>query len=149
MKTIFNATTALLIGASLFVSSLTTAQSTHREAPYYEEKTFDISVFPAAAPSKMWVYINKKTFNRSLRVELVNERGQVLATEWYSKKQPVVCTRFDLSEVGDGTYTFRITDGAQTQERIFKLATPGFEEQLPKRLITMSMPAATLPELAN
>ena len=139
MKTLFNASaTVLFLGVSLLVSSLAVAQQTGPTAPYYEEKTFESAVFPAAAPAKMWVHIAKKAINRSVTVELLNQRGQVIASEWYGRRQPVVCTRFDLSQIGDGVYTFRISDGQQTQERTFKLATPGFEEQLPKRLITLS-----------
>lgn len=149
MKTLFTSVMTLFIGASLLVVSPAMAQSNRQAAAYYEEKTFEIGVFPAAAPSKMWVHVDKKGLNRPVRVELLNQRGQVLSTEWYSKKQPVVCARFDLSAVEDGIYTFRITDGQQTQERLFKLATPGFEEQLPKRLITMSEVVAISDRVAN
>ena len=149
MKTLFTSAMALFVGAGLFVASPAMAQSNRPATAYYEEKTFEIGVFPASGPSKMWVHIDKKGLNRPVRVELINQRGQVLSTEWYSKKQPVVCTRFDLSDVGDGVYTFRITDGRQTQERIFKLSTPGFEEQLPKRLITMSQPVTISDRVAN
>lgn len=139
MKTLVNAILKNgVLGFGLLLSSLSMAQQTAPTVPYYEPKTFEIAVFPAAAPSSMWVHIDKKTLNRSVRVELLNKQGQVLASEWYGRKEPTICTKFNLADLGDGIYTFRITDGHQAQERTFKLATPGFTEQLPKRLITMN-----------
>lgn len=138
MKTLFNsALKTLLFSTAVLVSSLTMAQRADQHNAYYEATTFDSAIYPAAAPSKMWVHIAKKVAGQALRIELLNAKGQVIASEMYPRKQPSVCTRFDLSDVGDGIYTFRISDGYQTQERTFKLTTPGFEEQLPKRLITM------------
>lgn len=146
MKTFFNSASikALFIGASVLISSLSMAQRAGQTAPYYEEKTFDSAVFPSALPSKMWVHIDKKSLNRPVSVELRDARGRLVASEWYAKNRPTVRVRFDLSDVGDGIYTFRISDGRQVQERTFKLATPGFEEQLPKRLITMNVPVSSV-----
>lgn len=143
MKTILkSAMKALFVGASVLISSLSMGQQAGQTAPYYEEKTFESVVFPSAVPAKMWVHIDKRLLNRRVSVELRDAKGRVVATEWYAKDQPIVRTRFDLSQIGDGIYTFRISDGQQTQERTFKLATPGFEEQLPKRLITMNGPVS-------
>lgn len=140
MKTLFSSASlkALFIGAGLLISSLSMAQGSGQTASYYEEKAFESAVFPAALPAKMWVLIDKKSLNRPVSVELRDAKGRLVASEWYAKNRPTVRVRFDLSDVGDGIYTFRISDGRQVQERTFKLSTPGFEEQLPKRQITMN-----------
>ncbi|HLL93735.1 MAG TPA: hypothetical protein VK404_02065 [Spirosoma sp.] len=105
--------------------------------PYYEEKRFDIAMYPALEPSKLWLNIERTSMLGRVRVDMCDKQGKVLFTEWLPKKDARFHQCFDLSSIGDGTYTFIVTDGVQRQERTFRLSTPGFEEQLPKRLITM------------
>lgn len=100
-------------------------------------------MYPALEPSKLWLNIERSTRLGQIRVDMCDAKGQVLFSEWLPKKDTNFHQRFDLSTIGDGTYTFVITDGVERQERTFRLQTPGFEEQLPKRLITIS--ASNLP----
>ena len=132
----------LMLG--IVASSLATAQAGSHPSgpiqggPYYEEKRFDIAMYPALEPSKLWLNIERSTMLAQIRVDMCDAKGQVLFSEWLPKNDTKFHQRFDLSTIGDGTYTFIITDGVQRQERTFRLSTPGFEEQLPKRLITIS-----------
>lgn len=119
---------------SLMASSLALGQG----GPYYEEKTFATAIYPASEPSKLWLNIERASLLGQIRVDMCDAKGIVLFSEWLPKKEAKFHQCFDLSEVGDGMYTFVITDGVQRQERTFRLNTPGFQEQLPKRLITMN-----------
>ncbi|MBC3788519.1 hypothetical protein [Spirosoma utsteinense] len=118
---------------SLMASSLVLGQG----GPYYEEKTFETAMYPALEPSKVWLNIERVNQLGQIRVDMCDAKGKVLFSEWLPKKEAKFHQCFDLSAVGDGVYTFVITDGVQRQERTFRLSTPGFQEQLPKRLITM------------
>ncbi len=122
---------ALMLGMT--ASSLVLGQG----SPYYEEKRFAISMYPAAEPSKLWLNIERATLLGQIRVDVCDRTGHVLFSELLPKKSAKFHQRFDLSAIGDGTYTFVITDGVQRQEQTFKLSTPGFQEQLPQRLITL------------
>lgn len=122
---------ALMLG--MVASSLVVGQS----SSYYEESRFVTAIYPALEPSRLWLNIERTALLGQIRVDMCDRKGQVLFSEWLPKKDTKFKQRFDLSDIGDGTYTFIITDGVQRQERTFRLSTPGFEEQLPKRLITM------------
>lgn len=113
--------------------------------PYYEDKRFAIAMYPALEPSKIWLNVERTAMLGQIRVDMCDAKGEVIFSEWLPKKDAKIHQRFDLSAVGDGTYTFIITDGVQRQERTFKLHTPGLEEQLPKRLITINNEPQTRP----
>jgi hypothetical protein len=123
---------ALMLG--MVASSLAAGQ----ESPYYEAKRFETAMYPALEPSKIWLNIQRTALLGQIRIDMCDAKGEVLFSEWLPKKDTKFRQRFDLSTIGDGTYTFIITDGIQRQERTFRLSTPGFEEQLPKRLITVT-----------
>jgi hypothetical protein len=132
MKTV-NGWFAKALVLSLITSTMVLAQG----GPYYEEKTFETAMYPALQPSKVWLNIERVNPVGQIRVDMCDAKGIVLFSEWLPKKDAKFHQCFDLSAIGDGVYTFVITDGVQRQERTFKLSTPGIEEQLPKRLITM------------
>jgi hypothetical protein len=132
MKT-FNGWLAKVLVLSLMASPMVLGQG----GPYYEEKTFETAMYPASQPSKVWLNIERINQIGQIRVDMCDAKGTVLFSEWLPKKDIKFHQCFDLSAVGDGVYTFVITDGVQRQERTFRLSTPSIEEQLPKRLITM------------
>ncbi|QIP17192.1 hypothetical protein G8759_33415 [Spirosoma aureum] len=106
-----------------------------------EQKAFAIAMFPANDVSKVWLCLEKYKVDDKISVELLNEKGQVMFREALPAKggkKNGYRQQFDLSQVGDGKYTFRISDGNQTEERTFKLTTPTIEQQLPTRLISMN-----------
>lgn len=126
--------TALLLAVGLVWSIETVGQ----DVPYYEAKTFAVGMYPANEPSKLWVNIERRQLTTNpVSVALYDDRGKELFKEWLPKRDVRFHQRFDFSEIGDGTYTFVISDGIQTQKQIMRLSTPGFEEQQPKRLITL------------
>ncbi len=123
----------MLLGASLLASSWSVAQ----QAPYYEEKTFAVGSYAAAEPSKLWVNIERLKFAGPIRLAVLDARGRELFSEVLPKRELRFRQKFDFSTMTDGTYTLVISDGHQTQEQSFRLSTPGLEQQLPQRLITL------------
>ncbi len=137
MKTLLKATLSMaLLAVSMSVSSPGMAQD-----DVSEKKAFAAAMFPSADASKLWLHLQKYKLDERVNVELINERGQVMFRETLPRKSNKMnCFRqqFDLSQIGDGKYTFRVTAGTQTEEMTFKLATPTLEAQLPVRLISMN-----------
>jgi hypothetical protein len=138
MKTLASFSALLLLSASaLFTPSV--AQSTPSNDAYYQERPqLAAVVYPASDPLKLWVVVEKEDLTANLRIELLDARNRQLHTETVGRRMNKVCQRFDLSQLPDGRYTFRITDGNTVQERTFKLSSPGLQEQLPSRLVTMN-----------
>lgn len=134
MKTFFKPIIkALVLGVSVFVSSLAIAQNAQGE-----KKPFEVAMYPAADASKVWMNVVKHDEGRRLRIEMLDAKKQVLYSSTTAKSVKSFRQRFDLREIKDGVYTFRITDGTETTERSFRISTPGVQEELPKRLITMA-----------
>ncbi|WP_338874630.1 hypothetical protein WBJ53_03330 [Spirosoma sp. SC4-14] len=134
--------TSLKFFASAFAFLLSVSVSfgfTEGDQP--QEKAFAIAMFPANGESKVWLCLEKYKANDKISVELVNEKGQVMfheALPGKGGKRNGYRQQFDLSQVGDGNYTFRISNGNQVEERTFKLSTPTLEQQMPVRLISMN-----------
>ncbi|GAB3890208.1 hypothetical protein GCM10028825_26440 [Spirosoma agri] len=106
-----------------------------------EKKAFAIAMFPAKKVSNVWLCLEKYKADDKINVELVNEKGEVMFNETLPTKgnqRNAYRQQFDLSEIGDGNYTFRISNGSQIEERTFKLATPAIEQHQPTRLISMN-----------
>ena len=104
-------------------------------------KVFNATMFPAADGSKIWLCLEKYQADHKINVELLDKRGEVMFNEELPAKGGKKNTyrqRFDLSQIGDGTYTFRISSAKdQTEEMTFKLATPSLTE-VPARLISLN-----------
>ena len=131
---------ALLLGVCVSVSSLAVAQSSPSEV-YYEAKpkqNLTVAMYPASDPSKLWLVVEKNLPTSRLYMEIRNKENKLVYQDWFHVNTTVFRQRLDLSQLTDGVYTFKISDGKNTQERNFKLATPGITEQLPKRYISMN-----------
>jgi hypothetical protein len=61
--------------------------------------------------------------NAAVMVHFMDERGSTLATRRLSKRDNPTRVRFDLSELADGQYTVRITDGSMIKTRQVELNT--------------------------
>lgn len=75
-------------------------------APYHEEKRFATAIYPASEPSKIWLNVERTTLLGQLRVDMYDATGRVLFSEWLPKKDAKFHQCFDLSVIGDGSYTF-------------------------------------------
>lgn len=143
MKPFVAFSAALLLGASaLCTSALSTpamAQSKPSTEAYYEEKPrLEAVVYPAAAPLKLWMNVEKEDPRARIKVELFDAQNHLLHSQTYNARVNRFNQKFDLSNMPDGRYTFRITDGNSVRERTFKLSSPGLQEQLPNRLVTLN-----------
>lgn len=104
------------------------------------KKAFAVVMYPAADASSVWLLLEKYKADDKINVELLNERGQVLFRETLpgrGNRRNAYRQQFDLNQVGDGTYTFRVSGTTQTEMISIKLATPAPTEQLPTRLISL------------
>ncbi|GAB3540481.1 hypothetical protein [Spirosoma fluminis] len=137
MKTFLKLTLGLaLLAATVSVSSPSMAQD-----DLTSKKAFTAVMFPAADASKLWLHLEKYKADETINLELMDAKGKVLYREKLPKKGGKTnCFRqqFDMSQIVDGRYTFRVSAGAQSQEMTFKLTTPTLTEQLPIRLISMN-----------
>lgn len=95
-------------------------------------------VYPAANATKLWMVVDKPTQSSKVRVELVDKANKVLYTGLLPRRSKAYKQQFNLSEMTDGNYTIRITDGDKVVEKTFRLSTPGLNEQLPQRYVTMN-----------
>ncbi|GAA4446421.1 hypothetical protein GCM10023189_01530 [Nibrella saemangeumensis] len=132
MKTFVQPAAKILIGALVFVSSLAVGQGGDPD-----KKSFAVAMYPAADASKVWMSVEKNNTDRRLQVEMLDDKRQIVYSGVVSKKTKAFHQRFDLSQIKDGYYTFRISDGVESTERSFRLSTPGVQEALPQRMITM------------
>lgn len=106
-----------------------------------EKKAFATAIYPAVDVSKVWLLLERYKADEKINVELLNERGQVLFRETLpmkGSKRNTYRQPFDLSQISDGKYSFRISANTQTEEIAFKLSTPKVVEQLPNRLVSMN-----------
>jgi len=138
MKTFVTFSVALLLGAAALSMPSMAQQKPSNEAYYVEQPRLEAAVFPAADPLKLWMVVEKEDLRASVKVELLNTKNQVLHEQVVGSWQQKFRQRFDLSDMPDGRYTFRISDGHSVREHVFKLSSPGLQEQLPKRLVTMN-----------
>ncbi len=138
MKTFVTFATALLLGAAA-LSTPSMAQTKPSNEAYFEENPrLEAAVFPAADPMKLWVVLEKGDPTAFVKIELLDSRNQTLHNQTLGCHQNKIRQRFDLSDMPDGRYTLRISDGHTVRERVFKLSSPGLQEQLPARLVTLN-----------
>lgn len=138
MKMLVNFSIALLLGAAALSTPSMAQQKPSNEAYYEEQPRLEAAVFPAADPLKLWMVVEKDDPRASVKVELVNAKNQVIHKQVVGSWQQKFRQRFDLSDMPDGRYTFRISDGHSVREHVFKLSSPGLQEQLPRRLVTLN-----------
>lgn len=137
MKTLVKLTaSALLLALSVSVSLADDGPNTK---PL--KKAFNAVMYPAAGASKVWMMLEKTHPEFKVNVALVDKQGNILFQETLpgkgSKRNNGYSQLFDLSEVKDGDYTFRVsTTGFQTEEFKFRLTTPTVTEQ-PTRVLSL------------
>lgn len=120
MKTLVS---SLLV--ALFVTASTVSFARTDDRTPRESKTvaaFKVGVYPSVESTKLNVLIAKET-GADISVQLRNEQGYVLATQWVSKKETSCRLRFDLSELEDGKYQVVVSDGTTKTVKEMNLAT--------------------------
>jgi hypothetical protein len=131
---------ALLLSLTVSVSSPVQAGDDKTGDDKTQAKAFAAAMFPATAASKVWLCMDKYQKEKKVTLELLNEQGQVLFEEIVcgrNSKQKGYRQQFDMSQLADGNYTFRIAAGTQKEEFAFKLSTPTMQTIQPTRLIAI------------
>jgi hypothetical protein len=107
---------------------------------YYSEKTFAAVMYPAKEEPILWLCLEQYKTEEKITVQLVNEQGKVLFDEvLYGKvrERNAYRQKFDISELKDGKYTFRLSTASRKEEFIFDLSTPSLQPLQPTRLIAI------------
>ncbi len=128
-----------LLASALLALTISAPATVLAQPGHFPEKTFAVATYPASHAGKLWLCLEKYNPDAKITVELINPQGQVLHREGLPTKggrRGGFRQQFDLSQVGDGTYTFRISDGAHTEAIAFNVSTPAVEP-LPARLISL------------
>lgn len=131
----------LTVSALLLTLSVLASLPGMSQNEYYTEKTFAAAMYPARADSKLWLSLEQFKPEERVCIELVDQKGQVLFDEKLSgkpRKRNAYRQQFDMSQLSDGKYTFRISAGGQKEEFAFKLSTPTLQQTLPVRLIAIN-----------
>ncbi|UFH53839.1 hypothetical protein [Spirosoma sp. KNUC1025] len=129
------AITALFLTVGTFCALPGKSQSDNNQ-----DKTFAAVMYPAAKDSKLWLCLEQFKPEEKVKLELVNPNGQVLFSEFLPanpKKRNAYRQSFDMSQLTDGKYTFRLSTVSQKEEFAFKLLTPSLSETLPARLVAI------------
>jgi hypothetical protein len=137
MKTHFHLITNILL---LVFAVFTMASAGPKDGAPAAQKSFAAVMYPAAAASKVWLHLEKFKPTDKINVELFDETGKKLFQETLPRKAGQKNTyrqQFDLSEIADGRYTFRLSSGSQTEEMTFNLTTPSVVEQKATRFVSM------------
>ncbi|GAB3801264.1 hypothetical protein GCM10028819_28140 [Spirosoma humi] len=127
---------ALLVAVMASVSSPVLADD-HKS----QNKVFSAAMFPAANTNKLWLCLEKYQSENKIELMLISEKGEVLFQEVLcgkNSKKNAYRQQFDMSELKDGNYTFRVTAGTQTEQFAFKLTTPTVEAIQPTRLVAIN-----------
>lgn len=130
----------LTVNALIFSLSLLTALPSISQADYYAEKTFAATMYPALAESKLWLCLEQYKPNEKITLQLVDQKGTVLFNETLPgqrRGRNVYRQQFDMSQLGDGNYTFRLSTASHQQEFAFDLSTPSLALTQPTRLIAI------------
>ncbi len=125
---------ALLLLTSLSVSLPSFAQ---KAVDYYATPTFQSGMFTNSTQTKVWLSFERYDAVKPLRITLRDNKNREMYDGYVPRQTDKGRQCFDMSQLADGLYTFTISDGKQTQERSFRISTPGIQETLPQRQITM------------
>ena len=127
---------ALLVAVMASVSSPALADD-HKS----QNKVFSAAMFPAANANKLWLCLEKYKSENRIELTLISEKGDVLFQEVLcgkNSKQNAYRQQFDMADLKDGNYTFRLSAGSQKEEFSFKLTTPALEAVQSTRLVAIN-----------
>ncbi|GAB3334469.1 hypothetical protein GCM10027299_42710 [Larkinella ripae] len=104
MKTFIS---SVLVALAVSASTVTFANSDNEKAA----AAYQVGMYPSAEAAKVNVTVAKEK-GTSLDVLLLDGSGTVLATHHLNKSETTSRTRFDLSELQDGSYKVVVSDGS-------------------------------------
>lgn len=123
MKTITKTLALALTAAVLSFSTVSakpiirpTAPAAYKVGMYFSEKTTTLNVM-----------VEKQSGN-SVTIRVKNNEGQTLATQNVKGKGERYWSKFNLSELADGTYQVEITNGQDVTVKEVKLSTQNASE---------------------
>lgn len=126
--------------ALLLILSLLLSLPGMSQTDYYTEKTFAATMYPAQEESKLWLCLEQYKPEEKITLQLIDQKGQVLFDETLrgkSQKRNSYRQQFDMSQLGDGKYTFRLSTASHQQKFTFDLSTPSVALTQPARLMAV------------
>lgn len=116
MKTLFS---SLLLALTI---SASTASFANTDDKMTAPASYQVGMYASQSATKLNVMIAKEK-GATVRVQVLNEQGEALATEQISKYETGHRVRFDLSQLKDGKYQVVVTDGASKTVKEINLQT--------------------------
>ncbi len=101
-------------------------------------KTVNAAIYPVINSVKVKLAV-ENPMQISLRVRLLNERGEVLYAERLPRGRKVNMHSFDMERMPDGTYTVEVSDGVNRWPLEFQVNSPGANPVVvPERVIALN-----------
>ncbi|OIN55576.1 T9SS type A sorting domain-containing protein [Arsenicibacter rosenii] len=91
--------------------------------------TYNVGMYVSKNTSTINVMVEKQA-GSTVKVSIKDEAGKVLATQSLNGKEERTWTKFNLSQLNDGTYTVEVSNGKEVTVKEVKLATPKFVEPI-------------------
>ncbi|MFC5409036.1 T9SS type A sorting domain-containing protein [Larkinella bovis] len=104
MKTFIS---SVLVALAVSASTVTFANADKEK----KAATYQVGMYPSAEAAKVNVMVAKEK-GTALDVLLIDTNGTILATQRLGKNETTTRTRFDLSDLQDGSYKVVVSDGA-------------------------------------
>ncbi|WP_266367223.1 T9SS type A sorting domain-containing protein [Tellurirhabdus rosea] len=111
--------------ASLALAMLVTGTSfaaDHTADDKKEKAVMQTAIYPSAGSTKLNVVVANGT-NRSVAVRLLDQKGEMLASQFMGKASKPTKARFDISALEDGVYLVEITNGETKEIKQLTLKT--------------------------
>lgn len=115
MKTFIS---SVLVALAVSASTVTFANTDNEK----KASSYQVGLYPSVEKAKVNVMVAKEK-GTALDVILLDRRGLILATHRLCKSETSTHTRFDLSDLQDGTYKIVVSDGSSKVEKDFNLQT--------------------------
>ena len=106
----------------LLASATTFAAVAGDKMAIKEIDTFSIGMYKMKNTSQVRLMLDKLE-NSVVSVKLTDEAGNVIHSEFVTKKQTNYSKSFDMSKLADGIYTFTIENGAEKETREITVST--------------------------
>jgi hypothetical protein len=122
------AITALSFTSMAFNGNENDANSTKKS------NSFAVGMYQSVNTMKMNVLI-KKDGGQRIHIILKNLNGDILYSEYLSKKESIYARKFDFNEIENGQYSFEISNGKTTEVKTVKIDRKKIEAE---RIISLN-----------
>ncbi|WP_234733914.1 T9SS type A sorting domain-containing protein [Tellurirhabdus bombi] len=112
--------TSLLLAFAVTTASVAADNTTKPNGP--AKASLKTAVFSNPTADKLHVIVDKSQ-GYTAKIRLINAKGHTLYVQNLAKKEQIAHTKFDVSNLADGTYQVEITDGTNKEVKEITLKT--------------------------